>query len=133
MPFIIRSDLDIHLKKDHAPAAAAIAADTPDDIGIGTSAPGEEEARPFAGVKVEKDKKCPHCDYTPDNSTALANHVKVRKQLRTRLRKVQTLSHNLTGYTGCSISSRTLDWVDFHLGCSTFCPVLTRQMGVWQI
>ena len=67
---IIRSDLDIHLKKDHNPDK-----EENNVIGIGSSEPEEEEeARPFAGVKVKKAEK----SLRGDNGTTLANHAKVR-------------------------------------------------------
>ena len=54
---IIRSDLDIHLKKDHNPDK-----EENNVIGIGSSEPEEEEeARPFAGVKIKKVEKLTQC------------------------------------------------------------------------
>ena len=55
MPPNVRSDLDIHLKKDHNPAAVAAADGKGDNAeGIGSSEPEEEDegSRPFTGVKV---------------------------------------------------------------------------------
>ena len=85
-PFI-RSDLDIHLKKDHNPSAAAV-----DEGGNKVTSSTteeqeeEEEARPFAGeVKkaengdsraVPRDHKCEQCNYRSSHRSGLTAHVR---------------------------------------------------------
>ena len=83
-PFI-RSDLDIHLKKDHNPSAAAV--DEGGNKVTSSTEEQEEEARPFAGEKVKKaendnravprrDHKCEQCDYRSSHRSGLTAHVR---------------------------------------------------------